>query len=555
MSSYASAPSTVYQSQNNSNDLNTSRVPPPPQGPPNIPTIHASQPNDTQRLVDQHNASSGSFNHSTQPEALSHADHRATFRNGLEQSSVVAPTTGPRFSPKTVQTVVNGMSFALTGLNFGMTVAFAVTLAVNAFTMPGITGVEVFHADRVLQSDGTDLPPNVIDAFVKKAFGVQSEALKTINSVTVMHDRVPIMYEINGGTSILHIEAVHCNFILFSALWTASSFALTMSHFPWSKYTYWSQTRVIVVHIWNIIGLILILVMFSATTKWSAIPHSNLLYSLVSQLMAWVYQYFYMVECTQTYVHNSSLKLNLNNEVGVTSSTHMRQLIYMEFSVVMPLLLIASMMPGAIGIDQWRVQSVFFASWTVFALLGLHLRFRKSLNTETLNQQAQSLAVGLTHPGRPGLDALGYLTYATIMAYIMLINAMGSNTFYDTPYSTASVTQSRWGARIIVLVTGILVVETLFKSISERVKSVTGSHGLYTKNTKLGVDVATGQQASHENESIVDAFLVKEDVEEHILVSFVGNMLIVLMGSFLVKVVVFAGLSNVNALSAWPAVL
>ncbi|KAJ1482385.1 hypothetical protein T484DRAFT_1747599 [Baffinella frigidus] len=384
-----------------------------------------------------------------------------------------------RVSGDTIKKVVDGARFTLTGLNFGMTVAFAVTLAIHAFTMPGIIGVEVFHADRVLQSYGTTPPPATIDAFVKNAFGVESEVLYTMNSVTTMADKVPNMYELSGSSTMLRVDAVHCNFMLFTALWSASSFALAVTQVPWSSWNHWSSARVVVVHAWNLTGLILTLVMFSATTKWSGVPGSNLFYSLVNQLMAWLYQYYYMVECTQSWTVNGGLKLKFNTEIGDDMSTHMRQLIYMEFSVVMPLILVATMMPGAIGIDQWRVQTAFFAAWAVFALLGLHLRFRKSLSKTDNHQvitdvsaagvvEEKVLSIGKSH-GRPGLDALGYLTYAIILAYLLLIHALGVNTFYDAPYATPSVTQSRWGARLIVMVTGIIVLETLFKSIAMRV--------------------------------------------------------------------------------------
>ena len=173
--------------------------------------------------------------------------------------------------------------------------------------------------------------------------------------------------------------------------------------------------------------------------------------------MGWVYQYFYMVQCTR----QRAAENETDNQKDYT--TEMRRLIYTEFSVMMPLLLVSTMMPSATGIDAWRVQTVFFGSWTLYTLLGLHLRYRKSLSGENAGQPDFEDAV-------PGIDGLGCLTHAIVLVSLLTLNALGENTFNDAPYATAAFTQSRWGKRLIILVAAVFLFETLVKSITIRMK-------------------------------------------------------------------------------------
>ena len=287
---------------------------------------------------------------------------------------------------ETTTKYVNAMRFGVTSTNFIMSVVFALILLVHAFTMEGITGNQVFHADRILQTfDLQNFPAVSLSTFIKQAYGADTEIIGMVDDTTGL--KIPTMYEVSGSNSILRLEAVHCNFMLFSALWIASAFSLAMIQLPGYEPMYWSHARVVLVHIWNFIGLIATIVIFSSTTKWKSIPTSNLFYALIGQVMAWMYQYFHMVECTQLVTDTLSLdykSANLDNFEDKSKSsqfsTELRKIMYMEASVVVPMMLVAGIMPGSVGIDEWRIQTVLFSSWTLFALLGLHLRFRKSLD-------------------------------------------------------------------------------------------------------------------------------------------------------------------------------
>ena len=440
---------------------------------------------------------------------------------------------------ETTTKYVNAMRFGVTSTNFIMSVVFALILLVHAFTMEGITGNQVFHADRILQTfDLQNFPAVSLSTFIKQAYGADTEIIGMVDDTTGL--KIPTMYEVSGSNSILRLEAVHCNFMLFSALWIASAFSLAMIQLPGYEPMYWSHARVVLVHIWNFIGLIATIVIFSSTTKWKSIPTSNLFYALIGQVMAWMYQYFHMVECTQLVTDTLSLdykSANLDNFEDKSKSsqfsTELRKIMYMEASVVVPMLLVAGIMPGAIGIDEWRIQTVLFSSWTLFALLGLHLRFRKSLDIHHIPppklgpQQDPNFRFADNKAPAPedaptkhktGLDAIGYLTYAIVVVYMMLINALEPVIFYEPPYATTPVIQSRWGARVLFLVAGCFVLETLVKSLQMRFLPLAFSR----KSEVVGPTV-----------------------------EFVGNFLFVAFGSFLAKVFLFIGISNVNALTSW----
>ena len=431
---------------------------------------------------------------------------------------------------------VDGIRFAITTLNFIMTVVFAIIMLSNAFNHDNIEGKQVFHADRILQTFGMDkFPASILATFIKQSYGADTDILAVIDNTTKLQNMQPTLWEVSGSDSILRLEAVHCNFLFFSALWIASAFALAMVQLPWVDQLYWSHARVVLVHVWNFIGLIATTVIFTATTKWASIPTSNLFYALIGQVMGWMYQYFHMVECTQLITGNLQIRYkslhdksegdNFDHFRTTQFATEMRKIMYMEFSVVVPMLLVTGLMPGAIGIDEWRIQTILFASWTLFALLGLHLRFRKSLekshlyksgeNEDTVNEPDSSqISIGIQH----GLDALGYLTYAILVVFVMLCNALWPVIFYSSPWASDRVDDCRYSIRILFVVCGLFVIETLWKTLQMRVFPT------WVKP-------------------------LKEQIKSTYISTFVINMLYVILGSFVVKVLLFVGMVDVNQLS------
>jgi hypothetical protein len=451
----------------------------------------------------------------------------------------------------TTDHVINGSRFVITCLNFALSVCFALLLAMHAFTMGDITAPQVFHADRVLQSS-KHAPPQNMSAFIQYAFGVNTEIYNTMSRLDSMSERVPAMYEVSGSNSMVRLESVHSNFLLFSAMWIASAFALSMTQVPWKDYLAWSQARLVIVHSWNLLGLVLTMVIFSGTTKWAHIPTSNLFYALVAQLIGWVYQFFYMVECTQSKKEGEKLKFDWRrcahdeDVFQFHASTFMRQAIYLEFSVVMPLLLVAGMMPASNGIDEWRVQSVLFSSWSLFALLGLYIRFRRTLTANAVHKQRENDTVAgtaapqavepETSPQSDGLDAIGYLSYAILLSFIMLVHALG-NIFYSPGYFPPSVKLARAGVDFIVLVAAILVAENLIRSISLRFGSKMNNNERFKRFVTEG--------------HVADLVRNGSDFAAQKVPSFIANMMLIFVGSVTVKCLLYASITNVNGLSEW----
>lgn len=453
---------------------------------------------------------------------------------------------------------------AFEAMNFGTTAAFAIILCINAFNMDVIEGLQVFHTDRVLQSFQNQ-PPAFLNQFVKSECGSNTEILGVASSIKDMPSYLPHMFEVTGSNSMLRLEAVHPNFMLFSALWISSAFALAMLQFPTNPGLLWSRGRVAAVHVWNFLGLILTVVIFTGTTKWKAIPTSNLFYSLVGQGMAWAYQYFHMVECTQSveanrlsmqYVqHVSAVDFHNNVRPLVQYSTELRKLIYMELSVIAPMMLVAGIMPGVIGVDEWRIQTVLFASWTLYALLGLQLRFRESLKQNahhTHTNGAEPVASGDKPTPKltdHGYDALGYLTYAIVLVFVMLVNAMGRSTFYDGPYITESIRTTRQSGRVLLLLSTVVVFEAVATAVIMRWNARNKPVKRLLRLLQLKKIVAT--QTTDPDGKINEVDL--DEVDYQLIPWFFFNVVVIGAGLVLVKVLLFIGLSNVNALSMSPA--
>ena len=490
------------------------------------------------------------------PKAADKARARDLRTEELHTSALASAERNRYWRPK-----IDFTRFTFVTLNFILSVVFATILVAKAFIVDDITGLQVFHTDRVLQSSNLN-PPAVMNSFVKETCGVDSEILGMASKVTDKAEFLPRMFEVSGSNSMLRLEAVHCSFMLFSALWISSAFSLAMAQFPDMYALYWSEARVVVVHVWNFVGIILTVVIFSGTTKWKEIPLSNLFYSLIGQAMGWVYQYFHMVECTQSLASNDlSMRyvtsISNKDEFGNIRkfsyySTELRKLIFMEFSVVAPMFLVAGIMPGMLGIDEWRIQTVLFASWTLFALLGLHLRFRKALKRNMSNVlKSEDGNAKATH----GFDALGYLTYAIVLVFMMLLNAMGRTSFYDAPFITPAISSARWASRVLVIVSAAMVLEAIVLAVVMRVWPALAQREKIEELEKLN---NTNKVAMKKDPGNVEVKLsddergqLLEEIDPYLIPSFVFNVLILGFGSVMVKILVFAGLSDTNALTTW----
>lgn len=424
----------------------------------------------------------------------------------------------------------------LTFLNFALTAFFAAVLGLNAFNLDSVdaNAKQVFYTDSLVQTpaDAADL-----------ATATYHPVVRNIGSFPEL---VPKLYETASTYHVLRMEAVHPNFMLFVALWIASAFALCAVQIP-KNLTYWPVFRVAVVHFWNLVGVILTVVVFTATTQWKTIPLSNLFFGLLAQGVAWLYQYFYMVECTQAYAkmlptlvenengalvnmeqkHGLQMQYNTHDDgpdplKKVEYVYHMRKIMFMEFSIVVPFYLVCAMLPGNNGLDSWRVQAVLYGSYTFYALLALHMRYEDAIETHD---------EGKTDKGAK--DALGYLTWAIVVCFFMIVNAFGTAVFYQPGYYTTRIAQAKVGAGFIVVIGAYLVGETLLRTVilsgAASARDIAKRFASSANPTGFGLDEASLQQYM----MLFTTFVVWG------------------LGSILPKILLFAGVSDVNSLSIY----
>ena len=233
-------------------------------------------------------------------------------------------------------------------------------------------------------------------------------------------------------------------------------------------------------HVWNL--LLFVLTIFAYTRnvfQWGHIPTSNLIYGLVAQAMAWTYQYFFMVECTQDYIlnknHYDDLKLQNVQPAGNIDMKDVnenedyphvvRKNILMEYSIIAPILLVITFLPGTQGMDEWQVQTILFAGWTLFALMNLYYRYFYMIHSGG-DKGHEFTGTEKEVAG----DALGYLAYAIFILAAQLVNAMWNRIFlnYYYPYLNKawfadSFAVCQW---IIAGIVTLLFLDVLYKAMN-----------------------------------------------------------------------------------------
>ena len=276
---------------------------------------------------------------------------------------------------------------------------------------------------------------------------------------------------------ILQLSSVHAPFLFMIVLFVSSAFNLSLLHLNILRFKF---LRVAVVHVWNLLLFVFTILAYTRNVfQWGHIPTSNLVYGLIAQAMAWTYQYFFMVECTQEYILNENrygdLKLQTVQPAGDTDVSEIyanehyphavRKSILMEYSIIAPILLVISFLPGTQGMDEWQVQTILFAGWTLFALMNLYYRYFYMIHSGG--------ADGHQFIGREkevAGDALGYLAYAILVLAAQLVNAMWNKIFLNHYYPylnkawfADSFAVCQW---IIAGIVTLLFLDVLYKAMN-----------------------------------------------------------------------------------------
>jgi len=363
--------------------------------------------------------------------------------------------------------IMNWTRTLLVLLNFGLTVVFSIIL----FFLDLRTSAERDQAGVARTSityHGANPPAGYP---LKKEF---------TDATLIGVNEIPALQQVWADEDqILQLSSVHAPFLFMIMLFVSSAFNLSLLHLNVLNFQF---LRVALVHVWNLLLFVFTILAYTRNVfQWGHIPTSNLVYGLIAQAMAWTYQYFFMVECTQDYIlnqnHYDNLKLETVQPAGkdvvdmkqVNENKNyphaVRKNILMEYSIIAPIILVISFLPGTQGMDEWQVQTILFAGWTLFALMNLYYRYFYMIHSggnkghEFSNTERQVAG-----------DALGYLAYAILILAAQLVNAMWNRIFlnYYYPYLNKawfadSFAVCQW---IIAGIVALLFLDILYKAMT-----------------------------------------------------------------------------------------
>jgi hypothetical protein len=364
---------------------------------------------------------------------------------------------------------------------------------------------------------------------------------------------IPYIMVSKSNDHFFTIAAVHPQFFFFTCLIVSSCFAVTTFTFPWGDVHFFSMGRVILVHVWNLLGLIAIIVVYTSYTQWGIVPLSNFFYSIGIVGLTWLYCYWHMVDSTNSWLNTKRDTLagvdplkymevkspEDDNEIFDKEESYtVRKNITQEMSLSFPLFFASTLLQGNAGMDQWRLQTVFFASWAFFAFYGIFYRFKEAHDTRHHTpQKAQGATATLQKPlanavvaGAEGgeeaepsetpqarlerlaaTNAMAFIFLGIIVVYIQVILALGTRILFSSqrfPYFTDALNSMKVGQFFLLLTMTLLLADA--------------GRIVLTTNI-IGVDNAS------------------------VTYRFGGNMVVITTGSILVKILYFLALSNSDA--------
>jgi hypothetical protein len=396
----------------------------------------------------------------------------------------------------------------------GSNFVFSVTLTIWMLALSSNkdrVGPQIFH---------TSMSQQTHNAALENTVRVMSNATETGVA------DIPYIMVSTSNDRFFTIAAVHPQFLFFTYLIVSSCFALSTFTFPWGDIQFFSMARVMLVHVWNLLGLIAVIVVYSTYTHWGHVPLSNFFYSVAFVGLTWLYSYWHMVDSTDSW-----LKLNNGGKLKYTSvaegptyvpersqegtdaaqeifdleeSHTVRRNIVQEMSLTVPLLFASTLLQGNSGMDQWRLQTVMFASWAFFAFYGVFYRFketydRRRVEKSTVNYENERLAA---------TNALSFISLGIIVIYVQVILALGTRILFSSqrfPYFTDSLNTMKVGQFLLLLTMTLLLAD-------------------------VGRAILTTQMNGNDNLPVI--------------YRFGGNMTVIVIGSILVKLFYFISLSN-----------
>jgi len=340
---------------------------------------------------------------------------------------------------------------------------------------------------------------------------------------------IPYIMVSESNDRFFTIAAVHPQFLFFTCLIVSSCFAVTTFTFPWGDIHYFSMGRVLLVHVWNLLGLVAIVVVYTSYTQWGSVPLSNFFYSIAIVGLTWLYCYWHMVDSTNSWLNTKQgtppngseplqyIKAEINDDEE--ESYTVRKNITQEMSLTFPLFFASTLLQGNAGMDQWRLQTVFFASWAFFAFYGIFYRFKEAHDTrqkplleeETPEKDKPSETPQARLERLAATNAMAFIFLGIIVVYIQVILALGTRILFSSqrfPYFTDALNSMKVGQFFLLLTMTLLLAD-------------------------VGRIVLTTNIAGVDNAPVT--------------YRFGGNMVVITTGSILVKILYFLALSNSDA--------
>ena len=193
-------------------------------------------------------------------------------------------------------------------------------------------------------------------------------------------------------------------------------------------------------------------------------------------------------------------------EKNKNAADTVRKNIVQEMSLTFPLFFISTLLQGNAGMDQWRLQTIFFTSWAFFALYGMFYRFvetywkRKSeTQKQNKNHEDEKLAC---------VNAIAFIAFSMIVVFIQTVLALGTRIIFSSgrfPYFSDALNTMKVG-QLFMLLTMIVLLADVGRTV------------------------------------ISIQWFDKDDLSSSL--RFGGNIVIIALGSVLTKLFYFIALSN-----------
>jgi hypothetical protein len=296
---------------------------------------------------------------------------------------------------------------------------------------PKITTTVYRHTTSVLvQSNSTDAMKhpmahtNFFTDILMGTNGLPIEMLHDSTQPAADFKGYPHIWQYMQSDSQFALTVVHSQYLFLTSLLISASFALCAARKnAYESVMTYQSFRVPLICAWNIVSLVILTILFVDPKAWLQIPLSNFFAAVVFVLVSWVYQIAYLMEISQ-----EDGKGDYENEF-----TWLRRLLYMEFATTAPFYVVACLVPGSEGVDQWRVQTTLFCVYTFFSIIGLLERWkhvghqRAMFYSKNMGPSDKSADAALEEElyNDSHSSVMWYLLYGSAAVFLAVINAIG----------------------------------------------------------------------------------------------------------------------------------